>query len=295
MGLLSWLLGEPKQPPTQPTLHKGEEYGQSRALTAEEVLACLLMSALKGAVAAIGGGLLYTLTAKGIPFDWSILTWFVVTAICGLVTFCSQAWGDLDTMMDGLRSYRIVETFAPPQAQPPLGLPAPDITVYGPGKKNPYTIARGGGPGASAPRLPSPAQQRMVTPQVIGAAIQAALDNEGVWSRSTITAVRVGTSKITRGMWQKMTVTLQEILIPQADGSRRLHPDIATFEDVAKHIPALAALPRAAGPPKTLPPACPPARLPARPGKMSKKELFEEYGCEARVIVERKKKEERNG
>jgi hypothetical protein len=144
--MLRRLLGIPETSRSPLVQQYAEEYGQARELTSAEVMSCMVMSAMKGLTGGLGITLIYVILCIFSENDFRFWLAVGIFFSVAIAIFCTQAWGDLDDLRDGLRSYRKAETYAPPQPGMAPRLPAPDITVR-PYKGDPYKVIRGG-PGA---------------------------------------------------------------------------------------------------------------------------------------------------
>jgi hypothetical protein len=218
-------------------LHKAEEHGQARELKASEVLAFGLVSGIKatacgmGAIAVVTGGRL--LMGENVSLASIALTGSGVFAVSVAV----HLLGDLDTLIDGLRSFRSVETFAPPEVKPepqPVATPSSPVIVkpYG---ADPYILDRN-----ETPQLPDGRQVQLgLNPPTLAAILEEVIKQHGgQWSRRRLMSLRVHGERVTRSLYEDMTDALARagFLQPQPQGGFALPPDVSTFEDVRRYL-----------------------------------------------------------
>jgi len=219
-------------------LHKAEEHGQARELKAKEVWAFALLAGLKSVImtAAIGlivGGLCWEALGA-----WTTL---LVVAIIGATQLGFNLLSDLDTLVDGLRSYRSAETFTPPQAELAPTVPSSPIMVK-PYQKDPYLLDRGDG---QTPALPDGRSTKLaLNPPTVSAILKEIIqEHGGQWSRNRLMSIRVNGQRVTRSLYEELTDAFARagFLQERPSGGFELPPDVQQFDDLRQYLPGLIA------------------------------------------------------
>lgn len=224
----------------QAILHKAEEYGQARELKPGEVLAFTMVSGLKATAIAVAASALIAGGRLVLGEDVSLASILLTISGVGAISLAVNLLGDLDTLVDGLRSWRAVETFAPPQPEP-AEPPHPPIVVR-PYKGVPYVIGHPALPGKEALQL---------TPPIVAEILRATVEEHGgEWSRRKLMRLRVAGQQVTRGMYEELTAWLSKagVLQQKRQGGFTLPPDVREFEDLRRYFPNLPGLGRPGGP-----------------------------------------------
>jgi hypothetical protein len=182
---------------TQPIQHHAEELGQSRAYAKTEAVGIFVAACLAGlwaglAVLAIGVGY-WLYTERGFWPAFFILALPAGVLAGGGVVLIKG----LHEQIDGLRAWREVTTYYPPQPEV-AQLPHPPIKVFPPGKKEPYLLTEPETPGRETLRL---------TPPVIAEIVQGVVEKyDGKWSRRKLTRLTVaGGQKVSRSLYETLT------------------------------------------------------------------------------------------
>lgn len=219
----------------QPILHKAEEHGQARELTIREVGAYTFMSGLKGLILGLAGSTLYSVL-RGVTGDLTMadvgLSWLGFGTI-------STAWhllADLDALTEGLKSWRSIETYAPPV--PEVQQQANSPIVVKPYGGEPYIL---NGEKRSI-ALPDGRQGLALNPPTLEAVLKEVLQrHDGQWSRRRLMAIRVSGQRVTRALYEEMTdaLTRAGFLQPQPNGGYALPGDVGSFADLQRYLPRL--------------------------------------------------------
>jgi len=225
-----------KEMADQSLLQKAEEHGQARELKAQEVWAFALLAALKSVImtAAIGlivGGLCWeALGAR---------TTLLIVAIIGATQLGFNLLADLDTLIDGLRSYRSAQTYTPPQAEPIPVVPPSPILVN-PYKKSPYLLGRGD---EETPALPDGRNTKLaLNPPSVSAILKEVVKQHGgQWSRNRLMSIRVNGQRVTRSLYEELTDAFARagFLQERPSGGFELPPDVQEFDDLYQYLPGL--------------------------------------------------------
>lgn len=231
---------------TQDLLHKAEEHGQARKLEPSEVLAFTLVSGLKsvgwamaGNTVILGGRLI--MLGEEVSLGSIILT----TAGVWAISFAVHLSQDLDTLIDGLRSWRSIETFTPPQFEPErAAMPSSPIIVRSGNKVE--VLGRD-----PVPQLPDGRQAGLgMNPESLSAILQEVITQHGgQWSRRRLMSLRIAGERVTRSLYEEMTdaLTRAGFLLPQVNGGYALPDDVQEFDDLQAYLPSLPGLGRAGG------------------------------------------------
>lgn len=223
----------------QAILHKAEEFGQSRPYTADEVKAverAMIVAGIYGAIVAVaiaGAVLLYCEVGLG----WTLV---IMASPAGFLVGAGLVLAKgMSEQLDGLRSFRSIESYAPLQPEPQPEPPHPPILVRPYGGES-YVL---GNP--ETPSLPGREEAAAITPYFVAGVLQAVLEEYGgEWSRRKLTALRIRGRKVTRGTWRELTNWLHQagVLLQQPQGGYALPPDVSEFEDLRTYFPNLPGL-----------------------------------------------------
>lgn len=222
----------------QAILHKGEEYGQSRELKASEVKAHTLMAGIESIALSAAGGLA-VVVFQGVQGDvsWGTIGTAAATGVVvGGFSFAFHVSQNFGELRDGLRSWRTVETFAPPQPEAQAEPPHPPIVVK-PYKGAPYTLVQ---PERLA--LPGRDEALQLSPPVVAEILKASLEEYGGrWSRRKLMSLKVYGQRVSRGMYEELTSWLSKagFLQQTRRGGFMLPPDVSEFEDLRRYFPSL--------------------------------------------------------
>ncbi len=220
----------------QAIIHKAEEYGQSRPYTSEEVRAAERAAIGFGIYCAVLG---LTIAGAILLYNEIGLSW-TLAILAPFAGFLGGAgWillKGLNEQLDGLRSYRSVETFSPPLPEPQQQTPSPVIV-------NPY----GGTPyildGEQRIALPDGRQSSLaLNPPTLEAILKEVIQQHGgQWSRRRLMGIRVSGQRVTRSLYEQMTdaLTKARFLQPQPNGGYALPGDVQEFDDLRKYLPGL--------------------------------------------------------
>lgn len=223
----------------QAIVHRGEEYGQARKLEPSEVLAFMLVSGAKAGAVSIAAGAVVVGGRLVIGENVSVASIALTTVGVGAVSFAVNVLGDLDSLVDGLRSFRLVETFAPPQSGPATVTTPSSPIVVKPYGGEPYIL----GAGDDMPMLPDGRQAALgLNPPTLAAVLQEVIQQHGgQWSRRRLTSIRIDGQRITRALYEELTSKLANagFLQAQPQGGFSLPPDVQTFEDAHRYLPGL--------------------------------------------------------
>lgn len=219
-------------------LHRAEEVGQARALTNEEAMTWVKLAGVVGTFWGMPLGVMVT-TAILLVKEESILSpWLGLGAVAGwLVTSGAVLMnGMAPNLFDRLASWREAETYAPvmPEPQPRWRPPVPVVRK---GEVQALLDMN------EKPGLPEP--EPMLTPQRVLEILQASVENDGSFSRRTITNVKLSDGlKVTRGMWREMSAWLHKAGILRQDGrgSYCLPHQVRSLDDLLIQLPGLAQL-----------------------------------------------------
>lgn len=223
----------------QTLIHKAEEYGQSRAYTADEVKAverAMVIAGVYGAgvaVAIAGGVLLYEKVGLG----WTLAIMLPPAGF--LIGAGSVLIKGINEQLDGLRTFRSIETYTPPIPELQPEPPHPPVLVRPYGGES-YVLDN-----PDRPALPGREEAMAITPNFVASVLQAVIEEYGgEWSRRKLTALRIGGRKVTRGTWRELTNWLHQagILLQQPQGGYTLPPDVSEFEDLRLYFPNLPGL-----------------------------------------------------
>jgi hypothetical protein len=226
---------------TGPVLHWAEEYGQSRELTSNEVVAWLRLSftvfgaAFIVAVVAIN----YIRNWAGLALSWRSVV-FDPLSLAALLASIAFLLNFIPFLVNSLRSERRAESYAPPQPEVPQ-LPSP--------WRPPLPAHHRGGTTMidmnERPMLPDPRAARQITPPVVAEVLRASIEEYGgQWSRRKLMRLRVLGQKVSRGMYEELTSALHQcgLLQQTRQGGFELPHDVETFEDLADYLPSLPGL-----------------------------------------------------
>ena len=218
----------------QPVLHRAEETGQSRELRTPEVGAVTLMSVVETVTLAVAVAVV-AIVVQG-RLTWGTLGVAVMVGVgAGGLALYVNVIENFVELRDGLSSYRSVETYGPPMAEP---------TPSGPIVVRPY----GGDPylldGEKRLALPDGRRTALgLNPPTLAAVLQEVITQHGgQWSRSRLMGIRVSGERVTRKLYKELTaaLTASGFLLPRANGGYAVPPDVKEFEDVVRYLPDLA-------------------------------------------------------
>lgn len=227
----------------QVLIHEASERGQSRELRVPEVGAHTLMAAVEGVALASAAGLT-VIVVQGVQGDVAIGTAAVVGGVVGGLSFYFHLSRNFAELRDGLRSWRSIETYLPPEPKP-VSLPSSPIIVkpYG---ASPYVLDR-----SEPARLPDGRNVELgLNPPTLAAILSEVLEHHGgQWSRKRLMAIRVNGQRITRKLYEQLTGDLARagFLQERTQGGFALPADIQDFEDLERYFPALPGLRTAGG------------------------------------------------
>lgn len=207
-------------------LHKGEEYSQSRKLETSEVFAFLLLGFFKALAVTLLVNVVVCVGGHFLGEPVTTMGMFITMGGCFSVSFAIHLLGDFDTLVDGLRSWRLIETFAPAESKTSQW--RPPIPVI---RRDEVQLLDMN----DRPALPQPEDEPMLTPQRVLEILGASIENNGSFSRRTITGLRLSDgSHVTRGMWREMSAWLHHVGVLRQDqrGSYCLPHQISTIDDV---------------------------------------------------------------
>jgi hypothetical protein len=248
--------------------HRIEEIGQARPLTAGEVLAY----ALRAWLHALGWGLAAGAvvagyqTAVGEPVRLGHVG--LATAAVGLVALGVALSTGMNELHHGLRHWRTVESYHPPQAQPAPPKPEahPPIIVRAMGQEPTVLDA------PERPALPDGRHNALEpTPEVLSVILREVIErHDGRWSRDRLMGIRVDGKRVTRRLYEELTSTLARagVLRQRPTGGFRLPEDVHEYEDLAQYFGGLPGLPAGqAGGTAGRPERAPELALPASDGE----------------------------
>jgi len=220
----------------QTLAYKAEEHGQSRELKSQEVWAFALLSIVKAGAVAIAVAMLIIAVQLFSQDTLNLMATLVIIVGVGVIQLAVFVLGDLDTLVDGLRQWRSVESYIPApakQAETPWRPPVP--------------IMRQGQPTAlidmnERPQLPGRQEALAITPPVVAELLKASLEvYNGEWSRRKLMRLHIAGQRVTRGMYEEITGALARAGILQQTRQGGFVLNAESFDDLRTRLPSLPA------------------------------------------------------